>query len=356
MAAHGAKTGQLRTLQCLRAIAALFVVCYHTTVLWRDKFDPGARPWENGASGVDLFFVISGFIMVVSSAHLAGSANGWRQFIVNRLIRIVPLYWLATTAARIMSIMAVGGAALYAATTAWNTTASYLFIPSFDANGFVRPVLVVGWTLSFEMMFYAVFAAALVWLVNPLVVIGPIMLSIALLALLDHTGWPAFTTLASPIVLEFVFGVVLGQTYVAGRIRSPLWAFLAASGLLCLMLIPAHGFAARTAVWGSAAAATLYGSVLCEPWLGRRLPGLVVRIGEASYSLYLTHLFVLSMVGFAAARTGLTGPTLRCVLLLSCLAASTFVSLVVHQWVEAPITRHLRQQARIWRGLEGRAV
>ena len=63
---------QLRSVQCLRAVAALFVVGFHGTLLWHDNFLPSVKPWDNGNSGVDLFFVISGFIMMVSSRRLLG--------------------------------------------------------------------------------------------------------------------------------------------------------------------------------------------------------------------------------------------------------------------------------------------
>src|SRR5262245_51871513 len=97
---------QLKTVQALRALAALFVVGYHCTLLLHETFYPGFTPWDNGNSGVDLFFVISGFIMIVSSQSLAREADGWRRFISLRIVRIVPLYWL-TTLAKLALIVAI---------------------------------------------------------------------------------------------------------------------------------------------------------------------------------------------------------------------------------------------------------
>jgi exopolysaccharide production protein ExoZ len=139
---------QLRSVQCLRAVAALFVVGFHGTLLWHDNFLPSVKPWDNGNSGVDLFFVISGFIMMVSSRRLLGLTDGWRRFIVLRLVRIVPMYWL-TTIAKLLSIAAVPEIARHTYLTTWNTIASFLFLPAADGAGFVKPVLAVGWTLSF---------------------------------------------------------------------------------------------------------------------------------------------------------------------------------------------------------------
>jgi len=188
--------GQIQSIQALRAIAALFVVGFHSTVLWHDKFNQNVTPWKNGNSGVDLFFVISGFIMVLSSRKLLGRADAWRRFMTLRLVRIVPLYWLAT-AAKLAAITALPALALHTNPTAWNTVASFLFVPSRDAIGVIRPVIDVGWTLSYEMLFYIVFAAALFLFVEPLLIVAPAMLVLALMSFVRTTDALAIDTLAS---------------------------------------------------------------------------------------------------------------------------------------------------------------
>jgi exopolysaccharide production protein ExoZ len=338
-------TGQIRSVQLLRAIAALFVVCFHSTVLWQDRAGPGVTLWQNGNSGVDLFFVISGFIMVVSSRRLRGRPDGWRRFIALRLVRITPMYWLIT-AAKLAAIFAVPAVALHTRLTGWNVLASFLFVPSYDAAGFLRPVLIVGYTLSFEVLFYGVFATALFFALDPIVVVGPTMAALAVLSMAKAADWPAVAMLADPIVLEFVFGVLLGQMFLGARLEraSPWWIIpIGAGGLLCLALVPAEGRWERLAIWGAAATATLGASAVAERWIGRYVPTALVEIGEASYSLYLTHGFVLPVVGMAIARTRLTGNAFGIVLIASSLIASSIAAVAVYRHVEVPMTAWLRR-------------
>jgi peptidoglycan/LPS O-acetylase OafA/YrhL len=351
-AAGSGAGGQIRSVQALRALAALAVVGYHATILWHDRAAPlpmaaPVHPWENGNAGVDLFFVISGFIMVFSSRRLVGRQDGWRRFLELRLIRIVPLYWVAT-AAKLASIEAVPALALHARPTAWNAVASFLFIPSRNALGIVSPVLVVGWTLSFEMLFYAVFAAGLAATVQPALLASAMLAPLAVLALVRGPDWPAIASLADPIVLEFVFGMVVARLLLSHRLqvlpRGVGWALLL-GGLAVLALVPAPSPWQRLAIWGVAAAATLAGALALERALDPKLPRALVRLGEASYALYLSHGFVLPVLGLVAVRAHLSGVAMGAFLVPGCLIASALVALAVYAAVERPMTVWLRRWA-----------
>ena len=137
----------LVSIQALRVIAAFMVLAFHVS-LEVAKLTPAAV-LTPGSAGVDLFFVISGFVMLYSSERLFGRPWASAQFFKRRLVRIVPLYWLATTALVLL-------VAPFAGTKA--VIASLLFWP-YPAGG--APLLNVGWTLNIEMFFYLVFAAAL---------------------------------------------------------------------------------------------------------------------------------------------------------------------------------------------------
>ncbi len=345
--AVGASQGsqQIRSVQLLRAIAALFVVTYHSTVLWRDKSPlDSVATWDNGNSGVDLFFVISGFIMMVSSQRLRRQQDGWLKFVRLRLVRLVPLYWLAT-AAKLAVVMVVPAMALHTHLDAWNAVASLLFLPSMDAAGTIVPVIGVGWTLSFEMLFYAAFAAALYLALNPLAVVAPAMIGLAALSIARQGSWPAAATLADPIVLEFVFGLLVGHLSLAGDLcqaRRPLAILVGIAGLAILILVPTHNRWERVLIWGVAAAATLWTALAVETWAGRAIPRPLISIGEASYSLYLTHGFVLPVIGAVICSAHLPPLATGLALVPACLVASTALSLLIYQYVEMPMTNRLR--------------
>lgn len=344
MAAPAKTQHQLKSVQALRALAALFVVGFHSTLLLHDNFNPGFKPWDNGNSGVDLFFVISGFIMIVSSQSLVRKADGWRRFILLRITRIGPMYWLATLA-KLLLIVAIPEFARHTHPTTWNTIASFLFIPSMDGMGAIKPVLPVGWTLCFEMFFYILFAGALFFAVDALVAVGSLMVLLSLVSLVAQPDWPAIMSLASPFLLEFVFGMIIGRAFLAKRFEGspPIRAVLTGTaGLIGLAVIPADGAWQRAAFWGIAGSAALCGALMAERWLGRRLPKVLIETGEASYSLYLTHGFVLPAIGVAVGKSGLTGPALGVVLIGACVVFSVVVALAAFSGVEAPIMKSLR--------------
>jgi exopolysaccharide production protein ExoZ len=206
-------------------------------------------------------------------------------------------------------------------------------------------VLPVGWTLCFEMFFYILFAGALFFAVDALATVGSLMVLLSLVSIVAQPDWPAITSLASPFLLEFVFGMIIGRAFLAKRFEGwpSVWAMSTGiAGLIGLAVLPADGAWQRAAFWGTAGSAALCGALMAERWLGRRLPKLLIDTGEASYSLYLTHGFVLPAIGVAVGKSGLTGPALGVVLIGCCVVLSVVASLVAFTAVEAPVMKSLR--------------
>lgn len=138
----------LKSLQILRAIAATSVVYFHIGATSVAYFQIRAIPLF-GSFGIDIFFVISGFVM----AMVIANGQSPRIFAVSRLTRIVPLYWIFTTC---FLILAAIKPELLNSTTAniTNYLKSIFFIPYLKEDGAQIPMIAVGWTLNYEMYFY----------------------------------------------------------------------------------------------------------------------------------------------------------------------------------------------------------
>lgn len=291
-----------RLIQILRALAALMVVAHHATIMLFQRDHLPSPNWLAGSSGVDIFFVISGFVMTISSAPLLKATHPARTFLARRLERIAPLYWLVTTV-KIAVLLLAPALALNGLGSAWHIVSSYLFLPSLSAEGLFEPVVVVGWTLNFEMAFYVLFAVALARRWRPLSLLGPLLISLPLLAFIAPllpARWLArvptdFWFYVSTVLWEFLFGMVLGLGLQWVR-RVP-WGWglvLVSAGLWPLLTWNAPGVSyLRGILWGVPAMAVVAGALALEARWGGRSPRWLLELGDASYSIYLIHTFTL---------------------------------------------------------------
>ena len=329
----------LRNVQALRALAALMVVFVHLEYFAERLVGDGALfAW--GHAGVDLFFVISGFIMVYTTAGRPVTSLG---FIGQRLVRIVPLYWLVTLAVFALALVAPQ---LMQATRAdgMELLKSLAFIPFEKSNGFTHPVAYVGWTLNYEMAFYALFAVALL-ATRRAVGIGLLMAVLVAAALYGEVFDPDATIpefYTEPIILEFALGMGLGMLW--GRLPQGGGLLLLPLALLFAVILAGPllwPHADRAFAFGLPAAGIVLGALMLEK--GERAAGSawVQRLGDASYAIYLTHFFVTQAAIKACEMLGLEGGALVWAMLAT-LAAVVAVGLAVHLLVEKPLARLLR--------------
>lgn len=335
------------TVQALRAFAALLVVLFHALEMWGERINPKGlgADWGNGAAGVDIFFVISGFVMIVSSRRLVGKAGAAANFLRNRIVRIVPLYWLLTT----LKIAAVLLLPAFAVRTSLDPNfifGSYLFLPVIDHAGHFRPVIPVGWTLTYEFIFYALFALALAVRTDVLRVVVPALGAFAALALLRQDTWPVWTILFSTLVLEFIFGVLLAKWALAGHRLPPIAAAaLFVAGLCAILMLPAEADNARVLIWGLPAFAIVAGAVSLEPLIGKLLPRWLLSLGDASYSIYLGHGFVLPAVVIAVGKTLPHHLADELFAISLCFLASMAIGWLLYAGVEQPMLRAFRSRS-----------
>jgi len=335
----------IRTVQALRAIAALLVVLEHCHYLWyvRKLHEPQAIRWMNGAAGVDIFFVISGFVMTTSLGGLAKYKHPIRVFLHRRITRIVPLYWLATTAKIVLLLVAPW----YASETRLDLATvfgSYLFLP-------VVPVIVVGWTLNYEMFFYYTFCFAMAFKKRFYWILSPLLIVLAGLGLFSRPTWPPITAFVSPMLMEFYFGVLIAQFALSKRLPGKVacWIFLTA-GLLAILTVCPHLLASeicrrfRFLVWGVPAAAIVIGSVGLEERIGHRIPEWLISQGNASYAIYLMQVFALQLVGIVLVRLPVDGLPARAFCIASGLILSALAGEFVHRLIEKPLLKFLKNK------------
>jgi len=337
------------TIQALRAVAALLVVLLHAFETWGERVDPAAPGvnWENGAAGVDIFFIISGFVMVISSRRLVAQASGWLIFLRHRVVRIVPLYWLLTTV-KILAVAVLGGVVLRTGLGFDFVARSYLFLPVTDSAGHFRPVLPVGWTLTYEFLFYLLFAAALAIRVDVLRIVIPGLGLIAIAALVRTETWPAWTILFDTIVVEFIFGVMLAKWTLRGfRLPPGSAGALVIGGFGLILTLPMISENARVITWGIPAFAIVAGAVSLEPLVARLLPRWLLALGDASYSLYLSHGFVLPALGILVGRVFSPGLWTEGLTIILCLIVSSIAGWVIFVLIESPMLHALRRDGAL---------
>lgn len=334
-------------LQLVRLLAAMLVLVGHA----RDKVAAGTDTLGGVANfyagGVDVFFVLSGFIMFVISRDDAGRPLGWLDFLRKRLTRVVPPYWFFTTL-MLAAMAAVPGLVSNAALDPLHVLGSYLFVPVDNPQGEAFPVLALGWTLNHELFFYVLFAAGLLlpWPRGAWLTAGLVASCGLIGALVPPQQVPASFWL-NPIVFEFLLGMALGAVHQAGwRVPPGAGAALSLLGVVGLWF-GAGGFhggvlVPERALWmGAPALLVVAGAALMDATgSGGRLMRAGVLGGDASYALYLSHPFTLAVCAVAFRSFGWQ-PGL-CTLLLAC-GVCLGVAIAFHLWLEKPVVNRLNR-------------
>ncbi|MGI6245112.1 MAG: acyltransferase family protein [Pseudochelatococcus sp.] len=343
-------------VQVLRAVAAVFVVFHHAQFDALHFAGPGgfapdrSLPWE---AGVDIFFVISGFIIVHSSRRLFAAPGAARTFLTRRLIRVVPLYWLATAAFLAIGLL-LPRALNSPAPDAAEIAASFLFWPYLNGLGVAQPVFSLGWTLNYEMAFYLVFALAIA-LPGRSASVAMTLFFAVLAGLGQLVALPMpLAFWAEPLVLEFVFGLWIAWIAVAAREAGwrpgvVLRVLLAAMAIRMLHDdLTADGID-RAVAWGVPAAMLVAAAVLGSEARG---PSPLLRpfvvLGDASYALYLFHPFALRAVRLLLADANIDPRTY----VVIALSVAVILALAVHLVIERPVTRWLRRRLSNTAGAE----
>jgi peptidoglycan/LPS O-acetylase OafA/YrhL len=293
-------------------------------------------PW---GSGVDVFFIISGFIMLFISGSVPRRFSAATDFLIKRILRIVPLYWFFTFA--MAAVVLISPSDVSTSTLFTDELArSLLFIPYAPVGRFeMVPLLGQGWTLNYELFFYALFAFVLA------LTLRRYLWATVSLAALATVGAvvplpPAIAFLCHPMLLLFIAGLVLARWHEV----IPRHGFVVVLALLAAAIVwsvtigrtQEQGTWLRLGLRGLPAIALVYALLFWRNPPGFITHGIFPLLGDASYALYLSHPFVVNALLIVFAKLGLP---LDFFFAVVSVAASVLVSVVVFMMLERPFLR-----------------
>ena len=346
------------SLQALRFFAAAMVVYCHASILGKTVgygAMGGGHAAQVATAGVDIFFVISGFVIALTGPLARPRPNGLK-FFWRRWSRVAPLYYLVTWAT-LPFLGAPGTVDGFGPAPSFNLPqliATVFFWPAASAH--VSPYLLIGWTLGFEMVFYT--AVALLLLGSHLtrtigIGIGVLVL---LLILRSKTGSDGSRFLTNAIFLEFGFGVVLARFWPSLR-RMPRWI----GWLFALTAIAAFGAEAcigdgdaskygrvlwdeasswRVLVFGYPAAFLVTGFLILDRWFRGPIAEVLARLGDASYSIYLAHILVLLVLDRFCTFAGISPPAW--LIVSTGVVLAIWAGVALNRTLEKPLMRFIR--------------
>ena len=317
----GKSNQSLDSIQVLRALAALGVVVTHVITRlslyrpedFKDSFFKlrDGHQWTAGDIGVDLFFVISGFIMMYVHQNDVGRPNRQAMFFWKRAARLVPLYWFFTTVALILFVLFPNLMAnsKYEINVMW-VFCSYFFIPTSLSADNVSPVVGVGWTLDYEIFFYLIFGLLLPLrksLFAPTVI--AILTGIVVIGNLTDTQQYYFKFASNCLLIDFVGGLAIASAASSGYLLGAQWKWFFLAMAVCLILwtfnytIPESGLY-RLAVWGAPSMVIVW-AVWNRPLPNSLFIKCCKGIGNASYSVYLSQVFSIPFWSLLLSRSAI---------------------------------------------------
>jgi exopolysaccharide production protein ExoZ len=346
---------KFESLEMVRALAALSVVFFHTQIIFtgRTGIVPFGGVFGAGSRGVDLFFVLSGFIIPYIHADDIGRPGRVGHYFYSRFVRIYPSVWITTLLALAVYLISNGGADKASKLQPWSIGASFLLLPQWgDA------LVNVTWSLKYEIFFYLLFALAILrrsiglWLI--------LLWQASVLAVYlsgRQLGWSWVSFYLRPIVLEFGlgliaawvvinrarFGMLANRRFVTGMLALGVTVFVGAE------FMQAHNPTALQAlpdflVFGLSAALIVISLAVIDIQRRYTAPRVLVLLGGASYSIYLVHFSTISLLAAFLTRGNRTA--MNDAVFLAVALVGIFVGLLFHQGIDRPLHRFLRRRER----------
>lgn len=290
------------SVQYLRGVAACMVLLEHIGLKSAQHSSNILSGWHVGGAGVDLFFLISGFIMCHTMADKHQQPNAATTFLWRRVLRIIPLYWFVTCLALMCYVLMPGQVNSSGGST--DLLSSFLLLPSSGVY-----LVANGWTLSYEFLFYLLFALGLVFSRGAGSVFVVIILSsLTLFGFLQPQSsvWGKF--LSYQLLIEFAVG--MGLSYYLPQIRRLpmiIMPLLIGVGIGALLAVN-QGIQSEVRIidFGVPMLLIMAGALGLECELQRRPNQLLNLLGNSSYAMYLIHPFILVAAAMVLNKLGLS--------------------------------------------------
>jgi exopolysaccharide production protein ExoZ len=349
-------TRKLNSLQALRAVAAVLVVMFHTqvTLIAKSGVVPFYGIFSDANRGVDLFFVLSGFIVTYTHAADWGKPARVWNYLFNRLSRIYPSVWIVTGLTVGLVGAGLGGAFTARELSPWSIVTTALLIP--DPNAIIGVI----WSLKAEIFFYFAFMLIIIrpavgWIF--LVLWQGAVLTLALFGAAQHHVSYAFAFYCQPRSLEFCVGMACALFYARTRksqsIPPPvLWATLLV-GIISFSIaltVMKHLMGLYGAlILGASSGLIITSLVLLESAGQVCIPNWLIKLGDSSYCVYLVHYSVIAVVSRLPFAPAILNGWLANDLLCLALAATGVSAGVAFDHVcDRPLQRLLRRTKRAW--------
>jgi exopolysaccharide production protein ExoZ len=329
------------SVQVLRFIAAFAVTLYHAHGAIRMHGGVPSEaayggPWELGASGVHIFFVISGFVMVLTSTR-HGKAIGPLTFLTRRFLRIYPIYWIAATVYLVVHWFMSTPYSL----TLWQTLGAYGLYAAHAAL-----IIGPGWTLAYEVYFYLCFALSLILgSVRGLFALTLFFLASVAAGMVVPAVREAFPIATNGLLLEFILGCWIGFVALTNRDRL---RWVGAPGLVlgtALLIgsnfLPVH--IPTVLAWGIPSALIVAGAISIEPRFRRPLPLKIALLGDSSYLLYLSHILLIDVMAVLILPATALSTAMVAVATIGFALACVAIAHGAHLLVEAPMLKALNR-------------
>jgi exopolysaccharide production protein ExoZ len=347
---------KLDSIQFLRAIAVILVIYVHSFgEASSQKNFYYLSTW--GAIGVDLFFTISGFIMAIVYERYAQQKDGAKVFMLKRAVRILPLYWLISLLVLIVQTINIP--------LSWSSLyKTVLIFPIFDKKSFIYPILPQGWTLAYELLFYGIISTFIY--LKKFNILKGVIISLSALTLLGCIVKPTSIIgnfILSPFWMEFATGLLVGKWYHEfekhpAKLSSSTLKTLSLMSLVvgaCLMIATifintklismmecfANDYPTalkRVVIWGIPSALFVIGVTFSASIYKCRIPKLFVTIGNASFSCYLIHFYILRRINNYFTKLPLINADFQVIVFLLLIIAS---GIFVYRFIEKPIIKNV---------------